>query len=177
MFLKLPPKLKKERKKNYTCTNTFDYLGFNTTKLNDNFLLSLIKIKGRHIFKNICLYANLSVIAGLIKLESNIDQENALSHPLCWSVQKQMCNCSVQKQWLKQKHEGKKKQKSAMVALLLLHIMGFHTDHPHCEEISQVKVPYRLKESLHLIRSQAMSLTETIGTSVADGLFYSWIVT
>lgn len=67
--------------------------------------------------------------------------------------------------------------KSAMFALLLLHITGFHTDHPDCKLVNQIKVSHWLKETLQLIRSEARSLIETIGTSVADGVFYSWIVT
>lgn len=37
---------------------------------------------GRGIFQKVFLHNKLSVSAGFIQLESNIDQGNALSHPL-----------------------------------------------------------------------------------------------
>lgn len=64
-----------------------------------------------------------------------------------------------------------------MVALLLLHLTGFDADHPNLKLVNQIKVPHWLKETLQLTRSQARLLIGTIGTGLADGLFYSWIVT
>ncbi len=65
-----------------------------------------------------------------------------------------------------------------MVALLLLLLLtGFDADHRNWKLVNQIKVPHWLRDTLQLTRSWARLLTGTIGTGLADGLFYSWIIT
>lgn len=92
-------------------------------------------------------------------------------HPLRQSAKKQNCVCFVVVQnndnLSRNKNENKKgkKRNGCPAAATTL-----ETNQPN-------KVFHWLKETLQLINSQTRLLTGTIGTDLADGLFYSWIVT